>query len=458
MAKGRIYSRIRRIKGKDVLFDARTLGGNEEVFVDHDNMDDLQNFYDHLTMNSTEAASDEEIVTNNVLDDSFSLDGSPVLLRRNSSIRKKPCVQDPNAFETVAPKMTKMPHSNELKIDDTNNPCQEENTNAPRRTVYSRIKHIDYNNTLFNRLIFNEDEEAVIEHHNIEDARKCCNDLGICITEPTVNIDRNDQSKIDSLDIDSKNVSSVIATGRVYSLIKRIDGEENVFDVLTWGENDYVGEGGNNIEHNHDSCNPQRPETSKVIKDHDITTKTVLSHSDKNGESFAVIDENCSPNILPTDVNSELSDILMDINSVITDSNDEIVNITDNKSPEDGNLYSSAAESTEKHVTWSTDHTDLNSNDMNTESNQRPSLTKRYTIKRLTWLASLSRKSSKNENLSVEEDPCWGNCRCMKLDNYKKLSNTTILSIGIFLLILLVIILVLVIMKTQNNDNKTSKF
>ena len=61
MPRTTLSSRIERIKGKEIKFDTMAIGGNDEVYVDHDNLQELENFYQHLQTQSE--FTDENIIT-----------------------------------------------------------------------------------------------------------------------------------------------------------------------------------------------------------------------------------------------------------------------------------------------------------------------------------------------------------------------------------------------------------
>ena len=41
-----------RINGKKMNFDVKQIGGNVEVFVEHNDLEDLENFYHHIKIES----------------------------------------------------------------------------------------------------------------------------------------------------------------------------------------------------------------------------------------------------------------------------------------------------------------------------------------------------------------------------------------------------------------------
>ena len=42
----------KRINGKRMNFDVKQIGGNVEVFVEHNDLEDLENFYHHIKIES----------------------------------------------------------------------------------------------------------------------------------------------------------------------------------------------------------------------------------------------------------------------------------------------------------------------------------------------------------------------------------------------------------------------
>ena len=93
MPRSRVSRRTKSIKGKEINFDTRIIGGSEEVFVDHDNLHDLQMFYEHL---QTQSSDDSEIINDSTVMESEDINNlengmctsyeegdSPPIIRRN---------------------------------------------------------------------------------------------------------------------------------------------------------------------------------------------------------------------------------------------------------------------------------------------------------------------------------------------------------------------------------------